>query len=247
MVYNPIATSYKKYLLAVFLLQGLPVSSQDKGIAGAHPVKTGYGVSAYEFIFSFGNVSNAGQKLDNVVRFTPVFNPQHQAHYNFSGGSGMYTGIGIRNVGFINKIAGAPGEEITLKQRAYSLGIPLAMKLGNMKGGTFLALGAEAELMFHYKKKIQEGGHSSNTSSWFSSEVNTFNPSLFAELRFHSGTFLRFRYYLNDFLKNQDMSFYLPDSGTQVSYTPVKSTLFYFSIGTAFKIRKKKHLTREET
>jgi len=236
----------KKILLIALMFSSLQALAQKKGRATAHPLKEWYGVSAYEFIFSFGSVRNNGQTLDNVVRFTPFFNPQHQSHYNFSSGMGLYTGIGIRNVGFINKITVAAEEEVTLKQRAYSLGIPLAVKLGNMEGGTYLAVGAEAELMFHYKEKIQQGDNSSNTSSWFSSEVNLFNPSLFADLRFSGGTFLRFRYYMNDFLKNKDMSFYLPVSGAAVSYRPEKSTMFYISIGTAFKIRQKKRLTKEE-
>ena len=236
----------KKCLLLAFVLSSVCALAGDRGKSNLHPIHSSYGVSAYEFIFSFGEVKNAGQALDNVVRFTPVFNPQHQSHYNFSNGVGLYTGFGIRNVGFINRFSVPSEAEVTVKQRAYSFGVPLAVKLGNMEKGMYIALGVEAELMFHYKEKILQGDHNTKSSSWFSSDVNQFNPSLFADIRFHNGTFFRFRYYLDDFLKEKNMDFYLPVSGTKVNYTPTQSTLFYFSIGTAIKIRSKRHVTKQE-
>jgi hypothetical protein len=196
---------------------------------------------AYELIFSFGEVNSYGSTPNNIVRFTAFLNMQSQKHYNFSNHIGMYTGIGVRNVGFINRFP-VPGEaEATVKQRAYSIGVPLALKLGGLENGNYLALGAEAEFMFHYKEKILQG-----SLSWFSTDVTQFNPSVFADLRFHNGTFFRVRYYLENFLSNHDMNFVLPESGTTMAYKPEKSTLWYISIGSAFKTKYKHKLTKNE-
>ncbi len=225
------------------LIIHLGSQAQDKKNPNPDPVHNWYGMSAYEFIFTKGEVTSNGQTLDNSLRFIPFFNIQSQRHINFSKHTGLYTGFGIRNVGFTNSIALPDGDAVTLKQRAYSAGIPLALKLGGMERGNYIALGAEAECMFNYKRKIVHGSNTTKTSGWFPGDVNLFNPSVFADIRFHNGTFFRFRYYLLDFLKNREDSFYLNDNGTFVSYHPEKSVLFYFAIGTAFKIKKKHHLT----
>jgi hypothetical protein len=199
------------------------------------PVKAWYGMEAYEFIFSKGEVKAGAQTLDNIVRFTGFFNGQSQRHYNFSNHFGMITGIGIRNVGLLNKYD-LPDGKFEMKNRAYSIGVPLAFKLGGMVNGNYIAFGAEAEYMFQYKRKIWYNRNDTKTSEWFSNEVNGFNPSLFADIRFHNGTFFRFKYYLNDFLSDKSTTFYLPDSNIPVTLNPEKSTMWYISIGSAFKL-----------
>jgi hypothetical protein len=218
---------------------------QKKKNPNPDPVKLWYGMEAYEFIFSKGEVKTAGQAADNVVRFTGFFNGQSHRHYNFSNHFGLFTGIGFRNVGFINKFDSL-GFEFKMKQRAYSIGVPLAFKLGNMVNGNYIAVGAEAEYMLHYKRKIWYKGNDTKMSEWFSDEVNGFNPSLFADIRFHNGTFFRFKYYMNDFLADKTTTFYLPDSNIPVEFKPAKSTMWYISIGTAFKIKKKKKATKND-
>ena len=154
--------------------------------------------------------------------------------------------LGMRNVGFISKFHETGEEEITLKQRAYSLGLPLGLKIGGMEKGNYIALGVEAECMFHYRSKILQGDQKVTEGDWFSDDVNVFNPSFFADIRFHNGTFFRFRYYLLDFLQENDQSFFSPDTGGLVPYIPTKSTLFYFSIGSAIKVKVKKKMKKSE-
>ena len=157
----------------------------------------------------------------------------------------MFTGIGLHNVGLLNKFDGSDGD-IKIKQRAYSIGVPLAFKLGGMVNGNYIAFGAEAEYMFQYKRKVWYKGEDDKMSEWFSGEVNGFNPSLFADIRFHNGTFFRFKYYMNDFLANKTTTFDLPSTSIPVEYKPTKSTMWYISVGTAFKIKKKKKLTKDD-
>ena len=236
----------KYMLLSLGLMLALPGFGQSDGYKNPHPMDKWFVMSAYEFVFSMGDVQNMGVELDNPVRFTPVFNPQSQWHLNFADRMGIYTGLGIRNVGIISRFQIVNEDEITLKQRAYSIGLPVALKFGNMERGNYLAVGVEAECMFHYRKKILQGSYKTSDGDWFSSDVNIFNPSVFADIRFHNGTFFRFRYYLMDFLDETDQSFYLPVSGRNVAYVPTKSTLFCISIGTAIKIRVKHKMKKEE-
>ena len=73
-------------------------------------------------------MKSGGQTLDNVVRFTAFFHFQEQFHYNFNKTFGLFTGFGVRNIGFINKIPVENAGFATMKQRSYSFGVPLALK-----------------------------------------------------------------------------------------------------------------------
>lgn len=193
-----------------------------------------YWKSASEFIFSMGNVEASGaanQKIDvsPVLRFSGFFHFQEQFHKDFSNTFGLYTGIGVRNMGMINKL----NDSITVKQRVYSLGIPLALKLGKLPGGFYIAAGAEAELFFNYKQKVMYDDEKFKKSEWFSDKVNLFNPSVFLDLNSGKGGYIRFKYYLNDFLvtDKQDVKLY----GVKYDYKPSQSQMFYVAIGMTIK------------
>jgi hypothetical protein len=210
------------------------------------PINKWYGMSGAQLIFSFGNVNEGSAPLPNVLRFTCFFHIQRQFHYDFGKAFGMYTGLSLINVGFINKL-GDP-YDATLKQRSYSLGIPLGFKLGNMPKGDYLAVGAEGECMFAYKQKILYDGNKTvfNDNLFSSQYVNLFNPSAFVELRLHSGAYIRFKYYLLNFLVNRTETFTLPGTGIMETYTPEKSALYYISVGYLFKKKHKQHLTKDD-
>jgi hypothetical protein len=158
----------------------------------------------------------------------------------------LYTGFSVINVGFINSLGLPDGSSATLKQRSYSFGIPLGFKLGNMPRGSYLAIGAEGECMFAYKQKILYNGTKTiENDNWFSSDhVNLFNPSLFAEIRFHNGSYIRFKYYMLNFLQDKTTTLTIGDN--QVTYTPEKSALYYVSVGYLFKRKHKHHLTKND-
>ena len=239
----------KKYLIMVCLLpmmmQAQTVKT-DKILRNPNPVKTWFGMSGMELIFSGGKVSDAGNTISNALRFTAFFNVQQQMHYDFNAHLGIFTGYGIRNVGFIHEISPAGLGPVTLKQRSYSMGIPLAIKFGNMERGRYIALGVEEELMFHYKRKLMYNEGKVVFSEWFSSDVRRFMPSAFVDIRGHNGTYLRFKYYLSDFLVNKTVNMIVPGTQTQITYTPSKSSLFYISIGFAIKDKKKHHAKFDE-
>lgn len=218
------------------LLVALPVFAVAQK---QHEIKKWYSVSASEIIFSAGDLSVDSLSVDNVVRFSAFFHAQQQAHFNFSKHLGIYTGFGVRNVGFIHRFK-VGEEDLKIKQRSYAAGIPLAIKIGNMEKGVYVALGGEAELMFNYKQKIFYDGEKSKKSEWFSDKVNLFNPSAFAEIRFKKGSYIRFKYYMQNFLTNKENKFIIPGTSNEEILKAGENKLFYIAIGSALKMRDKK-------
>ena len=191
--------------------------------------------SAYELIFSWGDADDPkssvnGSKVDadNVVRFSAFYNGSTQFHYDFSKNAGFFTGIGIRNIGFIHHF----GDSVTVKQREYELGVPLAIKFGNTDNNFYLAAGAEVHMMFAYKQKVEYNNQKNKYNKWFSDDAELFNYSVFAEVDMPGGVFVRFRYYLNDFLKENNKGISLPNSGGTLAYDSSPSELMYVAIGT---------------
>ena len=78
---------------------------------------------------------------------------------------GLYTGIGVRNIGMINRL----NDTIKLKQRLYALVVPVGIKLGDMQKRVYAALGAEFELFFNYKE-VGEGTSKRSLMSGFRTE-----------------------------------------------------------------------------
>lgn len=214
-------------------IQGMAQNMQGK-------VQKDYALSASEFIFSWGRLDDPVHHIDPVVRFSGFFHVQEQGHHDFNNVFGIYSGFGIRNVGFINRV----NDSIKIKQRSYSAGIPVAIKVGNMKKQTWLALGGEAEIMFAYKQKVFYAGEKFKDHEWFSEKVNIFNPSVFAELHFKEGSYLRFKYYINNFLReeNQEVKLF----GAPFSFRPESSKLLYISVGKSIPHKKlKRNLNRK--
>lgn len=159
-----------------------------------------YTASASETIFSWGKIDAGKEPVSNVVRFSPVFNIGQQLHFDFNNTFGFYTGLDLRNVGMITHTA----EGYQIKERSYGLGIPLVIKIGDFSKNMNIGLGGELELMFAWKRKVIIPDYTKTKEyEWFSDQVNIFNPSLLAEIKFRQGLYIRYKYYLTDFLKYQ--------------------------------------------
>lgn len=193
-----------------------------------------YTASAGETIFSWGDVDAGTDPVKNVVRFSPFFNIGQQVHFDFSNSVGFYTGLDLRNVGLITHTTNQ-GVEVKIKERSYGLGLPIVLKVGNFKKGMNLGVGGEAELMFAWKRKIFVGDDTKTKEhEWFSDNVNVFNPSLLAEVKFSGGGYIRFKYYLDDFLQYQEGGLTLPAlpiPGNTLPDYAQSSTLMYISAG----------------
>ncbi|MHB1278473.1 MAG: hypothetical protein ACYC1Q_08740 [Bacteroidia bacterium] len=168
-----------------------------------------YRTSGGEVIFSFADYrDSSGMKISGPPRFTVFFHINHKYNFDISKSIGIAFGLSIKNVGWITKnetyaLASDMSNVKTyekIKRRSYTLGVPLMIKLGNMKKDRFLALGAEYELLFHFKEKRFIGGEKFKRSKWISDETNRFLPSVFVGLQFTNYGMIKFQYYLDDFL-----------------------------------------------
>jgi hypothetical protein len=217
----------------IFLLACLAASAHL--FAQQTPIKKRYSVFGGETIFSWGNVEAPPLNTRNIVRFTIFLHLNQQFHYDFSKKAGFFTGISLRNVGIITDL----NDTVRVKQRVYTLGVPVAIKLGNMHG-TNVALGAEAELAFHYKQKNFVNGERRRTTQWFSDRTNLFLPSVFAQINFKDGLYLKYKYYLTDFLVEDAQRTNVPD----LTFRPTRSQMMYISVGVAVPNRTIKRETK---
>jgi hypothetical protein len=138
-----------------------------------------------------------GPSVDPVLRFSMWFNTGVVVEQKITNHVALVSGLNLRNVGLINKI-----DSIKLKQRVYSTGVPLAIRFGDLNKKVNVTLGAEAEFFLNYKVKefvFDEKIYKSN--EWLSDNVELFNPSVFAQFQFGNSLYIRFKYYLNNFLK----------------------------------------------
>ncbi|WP_100627972.1 hypothetical protein [Algoriphagus formosus] len=208
-----------KYFISFALVLFLSTSFlQAQDSEPAYPSK--YWSSGGEWIFSTGNVE--GQ--NNVVRWSPVINLQNFLNFDRSQNFGWFTGVNLRNVGFIYD----ESPSIRKKFRTYNLGVPLGLKFGNLDK-TFFYLGYELEIAFNYKEKtFVDERKTDKFNVWFSDRVNLFQSSVFAGVSLSNGTSIKFKYYPTGFF-NQDFS--ISEMGqTMRPYENLQANIFYVSL-----------------
>lgn len=209
-----------------------------------------YRYSTSEVIFSLADAQLNGTSISPKLRFTMFFHLMEVWNFDFGRNFGLQAGVALRNVGFNTEddpvriidhaeFINEDGEdEVDIKRRSYSLGIPIGFKVGKMNNGAFFFAGVEPELMFHYKEKLFVNGDKDNKyNEWFSDRVNLFNPSVFAGIQFKGGVNLRFKYYLENFM-NQDYEEMI-DGRVNLPYQNLDTRLFYISIATGINMKRK--------
>jgi hypothetical protein len=210
----------KKFTLIILLL----IICASGSFAQEKTTKV-YGSFSAEMIFSFATIDNQGYTQGNIMRWAPVFNPQSMINFDFRNTFGLFTGLAIRNVGFIYD---NPIDGIKYKYRTYNLGIPVGFKIGKLNKMLFFA-GYEVEFPFVYKEKQfinEEKEH--NSTIWFSDRVEHVQNSLLAGIQFPFGPTLKFKYYLTNF-HNRDFVATVDGIETR-PYQDLKSNVWYFSL-----------------
>jgi hypothetical protein len=181
-----------------------------------------YTVSGGEIIFQSGNiekkVQGVGTDVNTNLRFTLFFHVGEYVHYDITDNIGIFSGLGIRNVGFITE-----EDSIKAKYRTYNLGMPLAIKFGSFKKNLFFFGGAEYEWMFHFKQKTFIDNTKTKYTSWFSKHTPALIPSVFVGLQLPAGFQFKFRYYLDNYLEEKYTYISAPEgfNKTQVWYISV--------------------------
>lgn len=214
------------FVAAVLLV--IPSIAQDKKI---------YTTTSGELIFSFANINDNGSEEGSVIRFSPVVNIQNWVNIDKSDHFGIFTGLSVRNVGFIYDVPDDspvkydyPNDtNVRKKFRTYNLGIPVGVKLGNLDD-KFLFVGYELEIPINYKEKTFIGEDKEEKYNvWFSSRTKTFNHSLMAGIQLPYGATLKFKYYLTNFF-NKKFQTSDGQGGTIKPYENVDVNVFYFSL-----------------
>ena len=203
------------YSIVFMLLPGIILAQADKV----------YTTSSGELIFSFARVDYPGTEEGSITRFSPFINIQNWLNYDKSEKLGFFTGLSVRNVGFIYDV----DETTRKKYRTYNIGIPLGIKIGNLSE-KFLFFGYELEIPVNYKEKtfINEE-KDDKTNIWFSGRVPMINHSLMAGIQLPYGATLKFKYYLTNFF-DEDFTASDGQGGTYKPYENVNVNIFYFSL-----------------
>jgi len=195
-------------------------------VSGICQTKT-YISSGGEMIFSFANITDHGVTKSSTMRWAPVINIQTMLNADFSSRVGMFSGLAVRNVGYIYDDYTNPADQIVYKKkfRSYNLAIPLGLKFGDLSK-MFIYGGYEVEIPFLYKEKTFDNGDKINTiTGWFSNRQELFQHGFMVGVQFPHGLNLKFKYYLSEF-HNQNFV----DSGGIKPYEGLKSNIFYFSL-----------------
>lgn len=199
--------------LAVFCLSINEVSAQNV-----------YTISSGEMIFSWAEVELTDSYIQSYpearivntpVRFTMFFHLCEYLHMDLTNNIGLITGTALRNVGFITDevlpTVQDPQDindyqDYKIIRRTYTLGIPLALKLGSFKDNLYIFGGGEYEWAFAMKEKWwnshARSGEKSKNTQWWPNNFETFLPSIFVGMQFPKGINLKFKYYLNDFVNH---------------------------------------------
>jgi len=209
--------------LALFSLSfTVQIFSQSKAKKSEAYVTTGG-----ELIFSFANVEQNGNSESSVVRFSPVFNLQVMVNQDLNKNFGIFTGLSVRNVGYITNDYKDPANSLVYKKkfRTYNLALPLGIKVGDLDK-TFFYGGYEVELAFSYKEKTYDGGDKiDKITGWFSDRNELFQHGFLAGVQFPRGVNLKFKYYLSEF-HNQDYT----TNATVKPYAGLKANIMYVSL-----------------
>ncbi len=191
-----------------------------------------YFTSGGEMIFSFAAIEDNGNSESSIMRWSPFFNAQSMANLDLHENFGVFSGLAIRNVGFIyDHYKVNTGEkafnEVTVKKkfRSYNLGIPVGIKVGNLDK-MFIYGGYEVELPLHYKEKtFDDNNNKQKETYWFSNRMERIQHGLLFGIQFKQGANLKFKYYLSNF-HNQDFV----DRNGNRPYEGLKANVFYFSL-----------------
>ena len=185
-----------------------------------------YSTSGGEAILSWATVDNNGQEGNVVTRFSAFFHFQSLANKDFSDKAGMYTGLTLRNIGFIyddpNNAA------VRKKFRTYNVGIPFGLKFGNLRK-SHVFLGYELEIPLHYKEKtFVNEKREERFGVWFSDRTPTVMHSAFIGFRGPAGMSIKFKYYLTSFFNENYTE--INDGVSSTPYKGFDANVFYASL-----------------
>lgn len=198
------------------------------------PVRKPYfGNSLDGMIFSTALIDNSGAQSLGTLRFSMFFHIGATYNYNISDHFGIYTGLDIKNIGYIEKFK---LNDLTVKRRVYTAGIPIGLRIGNVEERNYFFLGGGVDFPFHYKvKSWSKLNPKSKFNEWFSEETEHILPYMFAGFAI-KGTTLKVQYYPTNFL-NEDYTD--PNPGGIKPFAGKNVNMLLISIGRDMKFGRR--------
>ncbi|WP_428656294.1 hypothetical protein [Runella sp.] len=224
----------KKIIFAIALLTSITAIAQDsvEETIDKKPSKVYYTHGGNGALLSLSRVSRNGKDVNSIPRFTLFFNIGTNANLDLGNNFGVFGGLNLTNIGMITEeeiVGTVRTDKFKLKQRVYAIGIPVGIKIGDLRK-FYVYGGAEAGFAVNYKQKTFINGEKTDKfNEWFSDRTNQFMPAVFVGFQSKSGFGLKVQYYLNDFL-NQGFS-----EGGIKPYNGTESKLFFVTLGYNFR------------
>ncbi len=194
-------------------------------------------------IFSTASGTTPINSKISTVRFTYGFNLGASFNWNLGRHFGVYTGLDLKNIGFIEKY-----NAVTTKRRTYNLGVPVGIKIGNMSPKKmYVFLGGGADVPLNYRvKTFTVRNEKTKYNEWFSNATPLIMPYVFAGLALNHGFTIKAQYYPNNYL-NPDYIY----KGAKVN-AGYDVQLILFSLGFYMNYSRhhdmvKKHVTEMNT
>jgi len=185
----------------------------------------------------------------NTVRFTWFLNTGFNLSYDFSSSVGIFTGLGLKNIGYIEKIKPL---DSTIKRRVYTIGLPVGIKVGNLRRKTYGFLGGGVDVPFNYREKgYIKKGDKDKYNEWFSERTAAYMPYGFVGVSLNPGIYFKLQYYPGNFM-NPDFVEDNANVGTVGTkpYTRHDLQMLMFSVGIDLRYSNKmkiKHKEHHET
>lgn len=240
------------------LLSAVPAMAQDtdktdskkqEDVLSFRPKKFFFSNSFDGSILSTAFQSNSLVSLNvGTPRYTYFFNTGFHINYDPNRTIGFFSGIGIKNIGFIEKSKIV--KDSTIKRRVYTVGVPLGIKVGNLKKKNYVFAGGGVDFPFNYREKgFVKRGNKDKFNEWFSDRTPRTMPYVFAGASFRPGIFIKFQYYPGNFMNSSySETFTLPSGITTVvtPYAGYNVQLMMLSIGFDIRYSNKMKITRNK-
>ncbi|MCB0698799.1 MAG: hypothetical protein H6551_10570 [Chitinophagales bacterium] len=186
--------------------------------------------------------SPAGPGNVGTPRFSYFWNGGFNVNYDFSKVIGLFSGLSVKNIGFIEK--SAVKADSTIKRRVYTIGVPLGIKIGNLKKKQYIFIGGGVDFPFNYKEKgYIVRNNKEKFNEWFSDRTPRTMPYGFVGFSV-KGFYVKAQYYPSNFM-NPD---YIATTNSVTlpvvkPYAAYDVQLLVFSIGFDIRYGQKMKIT----
>jgi len=191
-----------------------------------------YTSNQIKLIFSNApGISRGNENVASPMRFTAFVNYSTFINVDLTRHLGVSAGLEIKNIGLILR-----DSVFRTKHRAYALGVPVYLRIGNMDKKWYFLAGAQYDYLFAYKEKVFVDDAKIKRHPYNS--VRPFIPSVFIGFKAKSGASVSVHYMLENFFTD-DYRFKDPRDGHELQgYN--NSQLLYFTIGFMGDVVRKK-------